>query len=129
MKSRSLAFKVTSLWLLLAGVVLLFPTVGNQVFGLNLTNWGIASEYGGVLLGVGALYWLFSLDAERYAPAMGLIAAGLMLNVVINLYWWAVGHYALQSAVFNVVINTLLAGWMWTVRPRSRAGVRETTPV
>ena len=129
MKSRRLVFKVTSVWLMLAGVVLLFPTVGNQVFGLTLTNWGIASEYGGVLLGVGALYWLFSLDAERYAPAMGLIAAGLMLNVIINLYWWSVGHYALQSAVFNVVINTLLAGWMWTVRPRSHVGVRESTPV
>ena len=38
MKSRSLAFKVTSVWLMLAGVLLLFPIVGHQAFGLTLTN-------------------------------------------------------------------------------------------
>jgi len=59
----------------------------------------------------------------------GLIAAGLMRNVIINLYWWAVGHSALQSAVFSVVMTTLKTGWMWTVRPRSHVGVRESTPV
>ena len=82
-----------------------------------------------MLLGVGALYWLFSLDAERCAPAMGLIAAGPMLNVILNLSWWSVGHDAWQSAVFNVVINALLAGWRWTVRPRTRVGLGESTPV
>ncbi|GGO40944.1 hypothetical protein [Deinococcus humi] len=127
MHSRSLVFKVTSIWLVVAGLALLFPTLGNQVFDLKLTNWGIASEYGGVLVGIGALYWYFSMDAERYAPTMALIAVGLMLNVIVNLYWWSVGHYTVQSAGFNVVINTLLAGWLWTVKPRSRTKVGEST--
>ncbi|MFB9990826.1 hypothetical protein ACFFLM_02340 [Deinococcus oregonensis] len=129
MNSRSLAFKVTSIWLMFAGVALLFPGIGNQLFVLNLTNWGIASEYGGVALGVGAMYWLFSGDPERYAPAMGLIALGLMLNVAVNVYWLAVGHYALQSAVFNIVINTVLAGWLWALKPRSSAAYSAPTSV
>ncbi len=121
MASRQLAFRVLSLWVLLAGLILLVPTLADQVFDLHLKNWGVASEYGGVLIGLAALYWLFSTDAERYAPVMRVLAFGLLLNAVINAYWWAVGHYTLQSAGFNIVLNSALAAWFWTLRPRSAA--------
>ena len=118
LRNRRVAFRVLAIWLFVAGVALLFPTIADRVFDLHLTNWGVASEYGGVLLGLSALYWLFSTDTERYAPVMGLATFALLLNVVINVYWWAVGHYSFQSAVFNVVLNSVLAAWMWSLRPR-----------
>ena len=118
-RSRRLAFRVVAVWVLLAGGALLFPGIANVVFGLNLTNWGLASEYGGVLLALAALYWLFSSDPERYAPVTGLVALGLLLNAAINAYWWAVGHYSAQSAALNVVLNTGLGVWLWSLRPRT----------
>lgn len=120
-RSRRLAFRVVAVWLFLAGVALLFPGIANVVFDLKLSNWGVASEYGGVLLALAALYWLFSTDTERYAPVMGLAALSLLLNAGINAYWWAVGHYSMQSAIVNVVLNSGLAVWFWSLRPRAVA--------
>ena len=71
----------------------------------------LASEYGGVLLAVGLLYWMFSGDTERYRPIAGIVAFGMLLNALINAYWWLVGHYTLQNALFNIVANTGLAVW------------------
>ncbi|WP_019586413.1 hypothetical protein [Deinococcus apachensis] len=119
MHSRPLAFRVASVWLILAGITLLFPVLADRVFALNLTNWGLASEYGGVLLITGVMYWVFARDDERYAPLTGLVVLGMLLNAAVNAYWWAVGHYALQTAIFNIVINTALAAWLWTLRPRA----------
>ncbi|GHF55064.1 hypothetical protein HNQ07_003426 [Deinococcus metalli] len=113
-----------AVWLCLAGVALLFPRVGDGVFDLHLTNWGLASEYGGILVSLDALYWVFSTDTERYAPVMGVVGLALVLNVVITIYWWAVGHYPFQSAVFNVVINSVMAVWLWSLRPRPAGSAR-----
>ena len=118
MQRTALVFRLAAVWLIFAGVALLFPTLGNQMFALHLTNWGLASEYGGVLLSLGALYWVCSNDPERYAPLTGILAFGLLLNAAINAYWWAVGHYALQSAIVNVVLNTALAALLWVRRSR-----------
>lgn len=123
MATRQLAFRVLSLWVLFAGLTLLFPTIADRVFDLHLKNWGVASEYGGILIGLAAMYWAFSMDAERYAPVMGVVAFGLLLNAVINAYRWAVGQYTLQSAGFNIVLNLALAAWFWTLRPRNAASV------
>ncbi|GGM17360.1 hypothetical protein [Deinococcus aerophilus] len=117
MFAPQLAFRLAAVWLALAGLTLLFPVLANQIFALHLTNWGLASEYGGVLLAFGALFWTCSNDPQRYAPLTGILAFGLLLNAVINAYWWAVGHYALQSAVVNVVLNTALAALLWMTRP------------
>ncbi|WP_027483793.1 hypothetical protein [Deinococcus pimensis] len=127
MRSRSLAFRVASIWLVLAGLTLLFPGVGNVVFDLHLRNWGLASEYGGALVAFGVMYWVFAGDAERYAPIMPIIAAGGLLNVLINAYWWAVGEYTMQSAIFNVVLNSALAVWFWTLRPRGAGSARTSS--
>ncbi len=116
MDSLGWAFRVASIWLLLAGMTLLFPILADRVFALHLTNWGLASEYGGVLLVVGILYWAFSNDTERYGPITGIMAFGMLLNSVINAYWWLVGHYSLQNALLNVVANAGLALWLWTAR-------------
>jgi hypothetical protein len=120
MFSARMIFRVAAVWLICAGFTLLFPTLGNQNFDLHLTNWGLASEYGGVLLALGALYWACSGDPQRYAPLTGILAFGLLLNAVINAYWWAVGHYSLQSAALNVVLNTALATLLWMTRSSLR---------
>jgi len=119
MRARQLAFRVASVWVILAGALLLFPGLGNVVFDLDLTNWGLASEYGGLLLALGAMYWLFSTDPDRYAPVIPIIALGLLLNVIVNVYWWSVGEYSVQAAVINVALGTGMAVWFWTVRPRA----------
>ena len=128
MRARQLAFRVASVWVILAGALLLFPGLGNVVFDLDLTNWGLASEYGGLLLALGAMYWLFSTDPDRYAPVIPVIALGLLLNVLVNVYWWSVGEYSAQAAVINVALGTVMAVWFWTVRPRaSHAASTSTT--
>ncbi len=127
MPSPQLIFRLAAVWLICAGISLLFPRLGDQIFALHLTNWGLASEYGGVLLALGALYWACSNDPQRYAPLTGILASGLLLNAAVNAYWWAVGHYALQSAVVNMVLNTVLAGLLWVTRPRAGDGAKEAT--
>ena len=82
-----LVFRLAAVWLICAGFALLFPTPGNWIFDLHLTNWGLASQYGGVLLLLGALYWACPNDLQRYAPLTGVLAFGLLLNAVINAYW------------------------------------------
>lgn len=127
MRARRLAFRVASVWVILAGALLLFPGLGDVVFDLDLTNWGLASEYGALLLALGAMYWVFSTDPDRYAPIIPVIALGLLLNVIVNVYWWSVGEYSTQAAVVNVVLGTGMAAWFWTVRPRASHATSTST--
>ena len=126
-------------WLILAGYALL--TASTQL--LWLTYAPIAKESVGALhTSVGNIGWLsaifqliyllLALPTGRWldrhfpaalAPVMGVVAFGLLLNAVINVYWWAVGHYTLQSAGFNIVLNPALATWFWGLGPRNAASV------
>jgi hypothetical protein len=113
-KSRRLAFQVSGFWLGLAGISLLFPTLASQIFSMQIVNVGLSSEMGGIMLSVAFIAFISSTDTKRYGALWLPFAVGFVLNALINVYYLLNGHYQLSNAIFNIILNPILAFWLWT---------------
>jgi hypothetical protein len=108
--SRQLAFRITGVWLGLAGLLMLVPAIHIQPVGL-------AAEYGGVLLGIALVAFTCAAQIHRLELLWLPFALGLALNALINLLCVLGGHYGVAAAGLSIVINSLLAAWFWWSRP------------
>ena len=117
-QSRRWAFLVSTLWLGFAGITMLFPVLARPVFGLEIVNLGVASEFGGITLILALIAFICSTDPERYGALWLPFALGPGLNAIINLFYLLNGHYTLSNSLFQLVLMPVLAIWFWVSRPR-----------
>ncbi len=112
------ALLVDGVWVVLAGVALLFPSVGAAVFGYAVKDPAIFSGWGSSLVILGVIALVAAGDVERYGRLAWVFVGGLVLTVVDMAYFWAVGEYTARTALAPIVINAVLAVWIWAVRPK-----------
>jgi hypothetical protein len=113
LQSRRWAFLVSAIWLGLAGISLLFPALGSLVFSMQIVNVGLSSEMGGIMISLALVALVCSSDTKRYEAIWLPFAFGLGFNALTNVFYLVNGHYTLSNAIFNIVLNPLLALWLW----------------
>lgn len=113
------ALLVNGVWVVLAGLALLFPPVGAAVFGYAVKDPAIFSGWGSALVILGAIVLMASADVERYGRLVWVFIGGLVLTAVDLAYFWAIGQYTARTALAPIVINVVLAVWIWAVRPKA----------
>jgi hypothetical protein len=116
LQSRRWAFLVSAIWLGLAGLSLLFPALGSQVFSMQIVNVGLSSEMGGIMISLALVALVCSSDTKRCEAIWLPFAFGLGFNALINVFYLVNGHYTLGNAIFNIILNPLLALWLWQSR-------------
>lgn len=109
---------VDGVYVLVVGVLLLFPSLASSVFAYPLKDAAITSGWGTALIALGLLAIVAASDVAKYGGLAWVIAAGLVLSALDLAYYWYTGAYAARQALAPVVINLALAVWIWTARPK-----------
>lgn len=107
-----------AVWTLLAGIALLFPSVAAVVFAYPVKDMAVASGWGSALIVLAVFAWTIAGDIDRFGRMAWIFVGGLLLSAVDMLYFWLTGAYTARTALPPVVINLVVAGWIWTTRPK-----------
>ena len=76
------------------------------------------SGWGTSLIGVGIIALAAASDVAKYGGLAWAFALGLLLSAINLVYFWATGAYTLRTVLAPIVINIVLAVWIWTARPK-----------
>lgn len=113
----------TALWILavyalVVGFLELFPSLSVPVFGRPITDPAIESAWGVSLLTLGALIITVAMNVQKYGDLAWIFATSLLLGAADNAYFWAKGAFDARTIAAPIIINLVLATWIWFTRPR-----------
>ena len=111
------ALLVTGIYTIIAGILLFFPSWGAAVFARPVRDAAITSGWGTGLITIGLLA-LAATDVEKHGSLAWVFFAGLLLGAVDLIYFWTTGAYTPRNVLAPIIINVVLAAWIWSARPR-----------
>lgn len=112
------ALRVYAAYVLVVGILLLFPAWASAVFARPIMDAAVTSGWGSSLIVLALLAYVASTDVAKYGGLAWVFVAGLLLSAADLVYFWATGVYAARTALVPVVINIALAAWIWTSRSK-----------
>jgi len=112
------ALLVDGVYAIVVGILLLFPSLGASVFARPPQDPPVVSGWGTSLIGVGIIALAAASDVAKYGGLAWAFALGLLLSAINLVYFWATGAYTLRTVLAPIVINIVLAVWIWTARPK-----------
>lgn len=111
---------LNGIYLILLGLATLSPSIARSVFGYEVKDPGVLLVLSGAFLGYGVVVWVMSSNVEKYGGLATAQFVSLVIAIVFLLWGWFVGkNYTARNALVPLVINVILAVWIWTARPKS----------
>jgi hypothetical protein len=81
----------------------------------------ITSGWGADAITIGLLAYVASTNVMKYGGLAWVFVLGLLLSTVDLIYFWATGAYTARTVLVPVVIQVVLAVWIWTSRGKVTA--------
>jgi FtsH-binding integral membrane protein len=110
---------LTALYILLIGLCTLSPTLVRGVFGYEVKDAGVLLVLSAAFLGSGVVLWSIASDPGKYGTLAMAVFTYLIIFIVFLLWGWVSHLYTLRNVVIPLIINIVLAAWMWSSRTRS----------
>ena len=110
---------VSAVYILLLGVITISPGLVNSIFGYAVADQGILRVLSGTLLGLGLLLWGIASDVGKHGGLASYVVYAIGVGTLWLLWGW-LGHlFTLRNAGLPIVINIVLAAWVWSAKPKS----------
>lgn len=119
MRNIRSALLVNAIYIILLGISTLSPSLASSVFGYEVKDAGILLVLSSVFLGFGVVLWAIAGNSEKYGGLASAVVVALAIGIVFLIWGWMRGLYTARNALVPLVINVVLAGWIWSARPRS----------
>jgi len=110
---------VDAIYVLLLGVATLSPSLTRGAFGYEVRDPGVLLVLSSAFLGLGVLLWAIAANTERFGGLASAVVVALVIGAVFLIWGWMRGLYTARNALVPLIINIVLAGWIWSARPRS----------
>ena len=110
---------VDAIYVLLLGVATLSPSLTRSAFGYEVRDPGVLLVLSSAFLGLGVLLWAIAANSERFGGLASAVVVALVVGAVFLIWGWMRGLYTARNALVPLIINIVLAGWIWSARPRS----------
>lgn len=110
---------VSAVYLILLGISTLSPSMTQSVFGYEVKDTGVLLTLSGLFIGYGIVVWSIASGADKYGGLASALVISLVVSIIFLLWGWARGLYTARSALVPVIINVVLAGWLWSAKPKS----------
>lgn len=110
------ALYVLAFYALAVGFLELFPSLSVPVFGRAIMDPAIESAWGVSLLTLGVLSVTVAMNVQKYGDLAWIFAASLVLGAADNAYFWTKGAFDARTIVPPIIINLVLAAWIWFTR-------------
>ena len=110
---------ITALYILLNGLVTLSPSMVSSVYGYAVQDRGVLLVLSSVFLGLGVLDWGIASNTPKYGGLAMYVVAGLVIGILWLLWGLSSHMFTFRNAGVPIVINLVLAAWIWSARPKS----------
>ncbi len=110
---------IYAIYLILLGLSTLTPSLAQSVFGYDIKDPGVLLVLSNVFFGFGVVAWSISSNTERYGGLAPAIMVALIIGIVFLAWGWARHLYTARNVLVPLVINAVLAIWIWSARPTS----------
>ncbi len=109
---------INAIYVLLLGVSTLSPSLVSTVFGYDVKDPGVLRVLSSVLLGFGVVLWAIAGAVDKYGGLATAIVVSLVIGILFLLWGWLGGLYTARN-VWPLVINVVLAVWIWSAKPKA----------
>ena len=110
---------VNAVYLILLGIATLSPSLTQSVFGYEVKDAGVLLILSGVFIGYGVVVWSIAGGADKYGGLASVQAISLVVSILFLLLGWSRGVYTARNALAPLIINLVLAAWLWSAKPKS----------
>lgn len=112
------ALRVGGIYVLLVGILLLFPAWGAAVFGRPVMDAAVTSGWGAALIGIGLITIVAASDVTKYGGLAGVFVASFLISTLDLIYFWITGAYTARNVLVPVVLNVAIAAWIWSTQSK-----------
>jgi len=110
---------VNTIYLLLVGIATFSPGFVSSIFGYEVKDAGVLLVLSASLLGTGVIFWGIAGDPAKHGSLASVIVLANVIAIVFMLWGWTILHlFTLRSVGVPLVIEVVLAAWIWSARPR-----------
>lgn len=122
-----LPLSLAAAYALLAGIVLLFPTLSEAVFGRPVVDPAVEGLYGVALVTLGAIFAVLVGQKHRTSALLWAQVGGLVLGAVVMIAYWTMGEFMARTILAPILINLILAGWIASQMSKAAAPSTQVT--
>ncbi len=110
---------INAVYLILLGLSTLTPSLTSAVFGYEAKDPGVLLVLSGLFFGFGVVVWTIAGNVEKFGGLATAQMVALVIGAVFLIWGWAANLYTVRNALVPLIINIVLAGWIWSARPKS----------
>lgn len=110
---------VNAIYLFILGLSTLTPSLTSAVFGYEVKDPGVLRVLSGLFFGFSVLVWSIASNTEKYGGLASAQVIAIIIGIVFLLWGWVGNLYTARNALVPLVINIVLAGWIWSAKPRA----------
>jgi hypothetical protein len=107
---------LTTIYLLLVGISAFSPSIASSVYGYEVKDPGVLLVLSASLLGTGVILWGIASDPKKHESLASVVIISLLISVVFLLWGWTIHLFTLRNVAIPVIIDIVLAGWIWSAR-------------
>lgn len=109
---------VNGIYSIVAGLLLFFPSLAVAVFAYQVKDAAAVSGWGVDVITIGLLAMVASSDVKKYGGLAWVFVFGLLLGAADLIFYWVGGSYTARNVLIPIVINVVLAAWIWSAQSR-----------
>jgi hypothetical protein len=110
---------VQAIYLVLLCISTLSPSLAMSVWGSEVKDPGVLLTLSGLFLGFAVVVWTVANNTEKYGGLATAFVTALLISAVFLAYAWVMKLYTARTALVPLVINLVLAYWVWSSKPKS----------
>jgi hypothetical protein len=110
---------VQAIYLVLLCISTLSPSLAMSVWGSEVKDPGVLLTLSGLFLGFAVVVWTVANNTEKYGGLATAFVIALLISAVFLAYAWVMKLYTARTALVPLVINLVLAYWVWSSKPKS----------
>ena len=122
-----LPLTIAAAYILLAGLIHLFPSLIEPVFAREVVDPATESLFGAALIGLGAYAALLVSRRHRTSALLWAFVGVFVLVTIDMIAYWAMGQYTARTILAPILINALLALWVASQMPKAELAGTQVT--
>lgn len=120
------ALLVNGVYAVVVGILLLIPKWAAAVFDYPTLDPAADSGWGATTIGTGLIVLGAASDAAKYGGLAWAFVTGLLVIALDLIYFWVTGIYSARNVLIPILINIVVAAWIWSARPKRREQIMST---
>ncbi|MDI6772135.1 MAG: hypothetical protein QME77_06050 [bacterium] len=119
MEKLRLPVKLDAIYTVLLGLATLSPSLGASIFGHKAQDPALLLTLSGLFIAFGVVIWVIAGDIEKYGGLATALVLALLITAVFLVWAWATNLFTARTALVPLIINIVLAIWIWSAKPKS----------